>query len=122
MVARLRVLTIGHPKPLALTETASSSSMPGKVDVAAKSLWITDLFSFATSMDTGARMIVWFNEDKEADWAVFGGANGDETYRSGRTSYKAYRSYRDAVRTPALLSPSTVDPRLITDASFAGLR
>ena len=25
-------------------------------------------------------MIVWFNEDKETDWAVFGGTNGDETY------------------------------------------
>jgi hypothetical protein len=119
MVARLRGLTA---KPLALTETASSSSKPGKVDVAAKSQWITELFTYATASTTGARMIVWFNEDKETDWAVFGGANGDETYRSGRTSYKAYASYRAAAQAPALLSssPSTLDPRLMTDAVFAG--
>lgn len=120
MVMRLRGLTASQPKPLALTETASSSSTPGKVDVAAKSLWITQLFGYATGSATGARMIVWFNEDKETDWAVFGGANGDETYRGGRTSYKAYRSYRDAAKAPALLPSSTVDPRLMTDAVFAG--
>ena len=118
MLARLRGLTA---KPLALTETASSSSMPGRVDVAAKSQWITQLFNYATAPATGARMIVWFNEDKETDWAVFGGTNGDETYRSGRTNYKAYRSYRGATQAPALLPPSAVDPRLLTDAFFAGV-
>jgi mannan endo-1,4-beta-mannosidase len=122
MVARLRTLTEvpdQPPKPLALTETASSSSMPGKVDVAAKSLWITQLFSYATSTATGARMIVWFNEDKETDWAIFGGANGDETYRSGRTSYKSYKAYRDAVQPQGLLlSPIPGQLRLITDEMF----
>lgn len=119
MVARLRGLTA---KPLALTETASSSSSaPGKVDVAAKSAWITQLFVYATASTTGARMIVWFNEDKETDWAVFGGTNGDETYRSGRTTYKAYASYRAAAQAPGLVPANAVDPRLITDALFAGL-
>lgn len=118
MIARLRGLTA---KPLALTETASSTSMPGRVDVAAKSLWITQLFSYATASTTDARMIVWFNEDKETDWAVFGGTNGDETYRSGRSSYKAYGSYRAAAQAPGLLPSSSVDLRLINDAFFAGL-
>jgi len=120
MVARLRDLTSGQPKPLALTETASSSSMPGKVDVAAKSAWITQLFGYATASTTGARMIVWFNEDKETDWAVFGGSNGDETFRSGRTSYKAYASYRTAAKAPGLLSTSTGEQRLLTDRLFGG--
>lgn len=117
MVARLRRLTT---LPLALTETASTTAMPGKVDIAAKSQWITQLFGYATAATTGARMIVWFNEDKEADWAVFGGTNGDETYRSGRTSYKAYRSYRAAAQSPGMLSSGTGNPRLLTDAFFAG--
>jgi len=121
MVERLRGFTIAAPKPLALTETASTSATPGKVDVAAKSQWITQLFTYATASTTGARMIVWFNEDKEADWAVFGGANGDETYRSGRTSYKAYASYRAAVRASDLLSTGTADPRLMAHMFFAGL-
>jgi beta-mannanase len=121
MVARLQDLTQMTPKPLAITETASSSSMPGKVDVAAKSLWITQVFTYATSTGTGARMIVWFNEDKETDWAVFGGANGDDTYRSGRTSYKTYRTYRAAVQTEGLLlSPIPGQPRLVTDEMFSG--
>jgi hypothetical protein len=118
MLARLRAITA---KPLALTETASSSSLRGKVDVAAKSQWITQLFSYATAASTGARMIVWFNEDKETDWAVFGGSNGDETYRSGRTSYKAYQSYRAAVKAPGLLSGDTAHPRLLDEAGFTGL-
>lgn len=121
MVTRLRHLTATQPKPLALTETASSSSLPGKVDVAAKSLWITQLFNYATATPTGARMIVWFNEDKEADWAVFGGTNGDEAYRSGRTSYKTYASYRAAAQTSNLLAPNAFDLRLISDPFFAGI-
>ena len=26
------------------------------------------------------RMVAWFYEDKETDWAVFGGSGGDGTY------------------------------------------
>ena len=79
-----------------------------------------ELFNYATATATGARMIVWFNEDKETDWSVFGGTNGDETYRSGRTTYKAYRSYKAAVQGPGLLSPATGELRLITDLRFSG--
>ena len=117
MIARLRSITA---KPLALTETASSTAMPGRVDVAAKSLWITQLFNYVGAAATNARMIVWFNDDKETDWSVFGGANGDETYRSGRTTYKAYRSYKAAVQNAALISSTPTDPRLITDTDFSG--
>ncbi len=120
MITRLRAYTAARPKPLALTETASSTSLPGKVDVAAKSQWITDLFSYATG-PAAVRMIVWFNTDKEADWAVFGGSNGDETYRSGRTSYKAYKAYRAAVQAPGLVTSNPLDPRLLTDTLFGGL-
>jgi mannan endo-1,4-beta-mannosidase len=117
MLARLRALTA---RPLAITETASTSATPGAVNVAAKSAWITQLFSYASSPAAGARMLVWFNEDKEADWAVFGGSNGDETYRAGRTSYKAYGAYRAAVQAPWLLAPLGGDPRIIGDTAFAG--
>jgi len=117
MLHRLRQISA---KPLALTETASSTAMPARVDVAAKSLWITDLFNYATAFTTNARMIVWFNEDKETDWAVFGGLNGDETYRSGRTTYKAYRSYKAAVQNVGLIPSMPSAPQLITDERFSG--
>jgi len=116
MIGRLRGITA---KPLAITETAASTAMPGKVDVNAKSSWISQLFEYATNA-AGARMIVWFNEDKETDWAVFGGKNGEETYRSGRTTYKAYRSYRAVVQSDSLIPSSPKDVRLISDTRFAG--
>ena len=115
MVARLRQMS---PRPLALTETASSSATGGGVDVKAKAAWIGEFFAYALATD--ARMLVWFNEDKESDWAVFGGSNGTETYRSGRTSYKAYTTYRQAAQSPALLSTDPYDPRLLDDTLFGG--
>ena len=115
MTARLRALTA---LPLALTETASSSAKPGTIDVGPKSAWITQFFDYAAA--SGARMVIWFNEDKETDWAVFGGSNGDESFRSGRTSYKAYGAYRRAAQAPGLLSANPADPRLIADALYFG--
>ena len=117
MIARLRALP--STKPLALTETASSTATTGGPNVAAKSQWIGDFFAYATS-SAGARMVVWFNEDKETDWAVFGGSAGDETYRSGRTGYKAYKAYRMGVQPGTLVGPTAGHPRLLGDAAFAG--
>ena len=65
-------------------------------------------------------MIIWFNEDKETDWAVFGVINGYETYRNGRTSYKAYGAYRRAAQAPGLLPSNPADTRLISDTLFRG--
>lgn len=65
-------------------------------------------------------MVAWFNEDKETDWAVFGGSRGDVTFRYGRTTYRAYSAYAAAVRPPALVGPTPSNPRLLTDAEFAG--
>ncbi len=115
MTARLRALTA---LPLALSETASTTARSGTVDVAGKSAWITQFFEDAPA--SGARMVIWFNEDKETDWAAFGGSNGDESYRSGRTSYKAYGAYRRAAQAPGLLPANPADPRLISDTLFHG--
>jgi mannan endo-1,4-beta-mannosidase len=115
MVTRLRGFSA---RPLALTETASTSATTGGVDLSAKSLWISQFFDYALA--NNARMLVWFNEDKEADWAIFGGSNGTETYRSGRTSYKAFTSYREAARSNALLASNPGDPRLLSETLFRG--
>lgn len=117
MVARLRNLSKDR-RPLALTETASTSAANGGVNVSAKSNWITEFFNYALLSD--ARMLIWFNEDKEADWAVFGGSNGTETYRSGRKSYKAYATYRQAMQSSALLASNPDNARLLSDAFFQG--
>ena len=120
MVERLRGLprTTLLPRPLALTETASTAATPGGVNVSAKSAWITAFFNYALA--SNARMLVWFNEDKETDWAIFGGSNGTETYRSGRTAYKAYGTYHDAVQSSALMPSEPNNRRLISDGTFHG--
>ena len=114
MVARLRAISA---RPLALTETASTTATAAGPSLAAKSQWATDLFAYAGAAQ--ARMVVWFNQDKEADWAVFGGARGDGVFKYGRTSYRTYSAYRAAVMRPEVVG-SSGQGRLISDAQFAG--
>ena len=114
MVGRLRALS---GRPLAITETASTSATVAGASAAAKSQWITALFDYAGAAE--ARMVVWFNQDKETDWAVFGGARGDGTFKSGRTSYRTYGAYRTVVNQPEVAG-SSGGGRLISDAQFAG--
>ena len=116
MVGRMRALAPG--KPVAVTETASTSAVADGADLAAKRAWIADLYAWLPA--NGVRMVVWFNIDKETDWAVFGGAGGDATIRVGRTNYRALGAYRDAVRSAAYVGSSATDPRLLTDDRFAG--
>jgi len=115
MLARVRTKTA---KPVALTEFASTSASGSGTSVPAKSAWISDLFAYAVSSQI--KMLCWFNEDKETDWAMFGGANGDSTFKVGRTSYKTYAAYRAAVAVNVFATPTPTNPRRITDAQFAG--
>ena len=98
-----------------------ASTTATRVDVAAKSLWITQLFSYATDLATGARMIVWFNEDKETDWAVFGGRTA--TRRTTAVERATRRTSRIATLCRpkgCYLPPITDEQRIITDAMFSG--
>jgi len=115
MAGRLRALST---RPLAITETASSSATTAGANAALKAQWITQLFSWAETSDV--RMICWFNEDKETDWQTFGGSLGDGTYKVGRTTYKVYGSYRTAAIQSARLASNVSNPRLLTDGQFAG--
>jgi beta-mannanase len=114
MVGRLRAISV---RPLAITETASTSATPAGASPAAKSQWVTALFDYAAGARAG--MVVWFNQDKETDWAVFGGARGDSTFKYGRTTYRTYGAYRQAVQRPDAVG-STGTGRLVSDAQFAG--
>jgi beta-mannanase len=111
MITRLRALTA---RPLAITEFASTSEGNG---VSGKSQWVSDTFTYFAGQ--GVKMVIWFNEDKETDWAVFGGTGGDTTFKYGRTNYNGYASYKTAVGAHGIPSDTT-NPRLLTDAQFAG--
>jgi len=110
MLSRLRLLSSN--KPLAITEVASSSDSAGIDPYADKSQWVSDMFQYI--QDQGIGMIVWFNHDKEADWAIFGGAAGDETY----LAYTAYAAYRTAAGALPNVLPDRTSARLISDADF----
>jgi beta-mannanase len=115
MAQRLRAIS---PRPLALTETAATTATTGGVNLGAKSAWISQLFAY--TLAANVRMLVWFNEDKETDWAIFGGSNGTETYRAGRASYKAYTTYRQGVQPGTLVGSDPKDARLLSDPLFQG--
>ena len=115
MVDRVRALA--PTLPLAVTETASTSATAAGADLAGKSAWVTELYAWLPA--NGVRMVVWFNTDKETDWAVFGGSAGDTTFRSGRTTYRALDAYRAAVQSGSYTG-SSGGGRLLTDDQFAG--
>lgn len=108
MIGRLRAIS---NRPLAITEFASTTAGGNKAT------WITDTYNYLSSQNV--KMIVWFNEDKETDWAIFGGTGGDATFKYGRTTYKAYSSYKTAINATTY-GPDTNNPRLLTDSQFAG--
>jgi beta-mannanase len=114
-VARLRALTT---KPMAFTEFASSSSTTSGLGVAVKAQWITDVFNYVRTKDI--RMVAWFNEDKETDWAVFGGRASDSSFDADGTTYQAYSAYKAAVSQARFVASDAKNARLVTDAQFAG--
>lgn len=111
MLGRLRKLS---SRPVAITETASTSITRTGVSVTAKSAWITNLFNYV--LGNRVQMVIWFNQDKTGDWAVFGGVRGDSSYAGHLT----YNAYRQAIVRPQFQSSDVGNPRLLSDYQFAG--
>jgi len=102
-------------KPLVISEVGSSSKVKGGRSLVRKAAWIQDLFSYVQQHDI--RMVMWFNEDKDVDWAIFSGKRGTAKYQ-GKYYYTAYR---EAVASSKLLSPDEESGRLLSDAYFHGV-
>lgn len=93
-VRRLRSIS---DDPVAITEFGSTSVTESGVDESRKSAWIAD--AFATFDELGVEMCLWFNEDKETDWAVFGGERGEDRVTIDGNQYEVYPAFKDAVQT-----------------------
>lgn len=115
MVSRLRAIT---NKPLTITEVASTTARGAGTDITAKTQWLTDTFNYAIAQNIN--MIIYFNEDKETDWAVFGGTRGDSSFTYNSQIYITHTGYSNSVGTSDFVAPNIADPRLITDTQFAG--
>lgn len=83
MIKRLRGMTY---KPIAITEVGSTTLTETGVNVAAKSQWVTDFYQYAVNQNI--KMTIWFNEDKETDWTIFGGQHGDQAFQHDQKEYK----------------------------------
>lgn len=114
MITRLRSLTA---KPLALAEVASTSLTARGDDAAAKGEWITALFVWVRQQPV--RMVCWYNVDRDAEFAVFGGVKGDQTLQVSGRALQVYSGYRAAVQGLGA-AVSTTERRLLTDQRFGG--
>jgi mannan endo-1,4-beta-mannosidase len=108
MFDRLERLT---DKPLCVPEVGCSSVTETGHDPERKAAWIREAFAY---LDGHADLWCWFNEDKETDWAVFGGERGTD-HTDGMTRYAAYR---DAMATIDGTEPTGA--RLVSDTVFRG--
>ncbi|MFN2464027.1 MAG: glycoside hydrolase family 26 protein [Candidatus Dormibacteria bacterium] len=132
MVSKLKGLTT---RPLSIDEVGTGTqtqptlapTQPNNVyyTAAQKGAWIADYFNYLQT--AGIKMSLWFNNNKEEDWAVFSqpGAQdplsrGDSTFTDGLTIYNTYTEYATGVRSTYFISPDQTNPRLLTDAQFGG--
>lgn len=114
MLTRLRAIS---SRPLALVEVGSTRHGGWGDTPDAKNTWIRNFFTWLPS--SGVRMVAWFNMDREADFAVFGGEAGDETVGEPPAHLRAFSAYREAAgRLPVQINPA--NPRRLTDALFRG--
>ncbi|MFC5970158.1 glycoside hydrolase family 26 protein [Halomarina salina] len=105
-------------KPVLVSEYGCSSEVESGHDPAKKGEWIRDVFAYFR--ERGVGMALWFNHEKETDWAVFGGSRGTERVTIDGTTYDAYREYREAVGADWVLPAYPDHPRRLTDAEFRG--
>lgn len=112
-----RVRTISN-RPLTISEFASSTATNSGNSVTAKEQWISELFNYATAQNI--KMLLWFNEDKETDWAIFGGSRGDGTFTYGSQTYITNSAYSSSVAASQFIPSNHNNPRLLTDAQFTG--
>ena len=115
-LSRLRALTT---KPIAITEVATTGDTTTGTSVAAKSQGIIDFLKYA--LDRDIKMVVWFNDAKETDWKVFGGFSGDSQFDYSNKRYNAFSGYKASVGSSIFVPSNPANPRLLTDAQFAGL-
>jgi hypothetical protein len=113
MIARLR--KIGKGLPLAVIEMGVSS----KQGIKKKNQWIAEAFKFLRSRKV--RLLSWFNENKETDWAVFSkSGKGDKKAKIAGVTYKYYSAWVKGLKNKYFIGSSKSNPRLVSDRAFMG--
>jgi mannan endo-1,4-beta-mannosidase len=124
MLTRMRTLA---SKPIGLMETASSAATSSGVNRSAKDRWIQQLYAYV--LQQGFGMVIWFDNAaplggtsccRIADWPVFGGSLGDDSYNAAAATYLVFSAYRPTVAAAALTSSDPTNLRLLSDDLFLG--
>ena len=93
-IERMRQMAPG--KPIFIAQTASTSYTQGGANSSAKDQWFRDAYSYLASAP-GVQGILYFNLNKECDWAL-------SAQNSGKSD-----GYKDAVANPAFSYVSPTD-------------
>lgn len=101
-------------KPHCVPEFASSSRTAVGHDPGRKAAWIREAYAY---LDGRVGLCCWFNQDKETDWAAFGGERGTETIVGDAGTHEGYAAYRDAL---AALDGGRKEANAVSDAAFRG--
>ncbi|CAF2711577.1 unnamed protein product [Rotaria sp. Silwood2] len=113
MISRLRLLS--STKPLCISEYGTTSKRIGNIsDTQSKNDWLNQFCAYMNS--TQIQMAPYFNIDKETDWAIFGGMNGNTM----QNNFSAYTAYKDCLQVNDWVLPDSTNQRIITDEQFAG--
>ena len=105
-------------RPIAFTEFATSAQVEDGYDPGRKSEWISDAYAYFLKEDV--RMACWYNDEPDADWAIFGGEHGVETVTVEDTEYRVYPAYRDAVSNSGMLGAHSSHPQILSTEEFQG--
>lgn len=106
-------------KPIAITEFGSSSETEDdERDPQKKNEWIADTYDYMEDEDI--RLSLYFNVERETDWAVFDSEYGPAQADIDGESVNVYPAYREAMRSSGMLGPHPDHPRVLTDEEFAG--
>lgn len=91
---RLRALT---DRPCFVPEIGCTSVAADGPDPVRKGEWIQNAVAYLHDRDV--RAICWFNQDKETDWAVFGGTRGTGSWYDDEagTRYRVYTEFDAAL-------------------------
>lgn len=104
-------------KPIVISEVGTATHVQSGRSLHKKSVWIQSFFRYLQQHDI--RMLIWFNEDKDEDWAIYASKYGTAKDHKNRSYYQAYQ---EAIANNAtLLSPDRQHTRLLHDTNFAGI-
>jgi len=82
--------------PVCVPEFGCTSVTVDGTDRGRKNRWLRDAFAYFDEQDVS--LVSYFDVEKETDWQVFGGSEGENTIRIGGTRYQTYSGFRTGLR------------------------